>query len=113
MYKCINGYTKETMKKQISKYNDGSRSTDEDNTSCVYLDTAGNRCTIGCFIPDNHTGLHFGMPAKSLIKKYPDLAKFMPIELDALNTFQRVHDNLPSGKDLKTELFRWIDKNVE
>lgn len=113
MYKTINGWTKDRMKAQINKYNNGTKS--ESNEFCVYETERGNRCAVGCFIPDLHNGLHYRGNVHNLVLKYSDLKRYMPLTIDAMKQLQRVHDRFDkrnSYKDIKQAMYAWIDSAV-
>lgn len=98
-YKLVNGWTKETVMAQIKKYNNGRRAERIPNPSwpdivvCAYQASNGNRCAVGCFIPDDHKALSGFNGATELVRKYRDLAKLMPFEGRALEAFQESHDS--------------------
>lgn len=112
-YRTANGWTKDKMKKQIKKYNTGIRAAFLND--CVYrCPVTMNRCAIGCFIPDKAEDKVFktGGAATGLLKLYPELIKYMPLEDDiALNKFQNIHDSCEGNTH--ESLFKWIDENVE
>ncbi len=113
MYKTINGWTKDRMKAQIDKYNNGTKS--ESNQSCVYETERGNRCAVGCFIPDLHDGLRYCGNVDSLVFKYNDLERYMPLPIDAMKQLQIVHDKFDTRngyKDVKQAMYAWIDSAV-
>src|SRR5271156_3153544 len=94
MYKLANGWTKETVMAQIKKYNNGTKATRESG-SCTYLAKDGNRCAIGCFIPDGHKALLDDGSAYHIVD-YPELAKLMPFDDRCiLQVFQEIHDGGP------------------
>jgi hypothetical protein len=111
MYKCINGWTKEKMKAQVRKYNNGTKS--ENKGMCLYKN-GNNRCAIGCFIPDDKIDelkSHKGT-VESLLHHHPDLKVNMPLKIGSLISFQEAHDNT-FVNDMRTHLCGWIDKNCE
>lgn len=111
-YKTINGWTKESMKAAIAKGNKGKRAYDEEY-GCLYLTEDGNKCAIGCFIPDGHKAQRDSVTASLLTLKFPDLDRTMPIEGEGLSRLQLIHDSAPSLSDPRSALYAWIDKNVE
>jgi len=113
-----NGWTKATMKAAIRKYNNGTPAVDYNDEgvySCEYKAKDGNRCAVGCFIPDGHEALQSGEPASSLAADYPDLEKVLPIlDADLINSFQLTHDRCrESDADLHKTLDNWIDDALE
>lgn len=112
-FKLANGWTKETVMAQIRKYNNGSRSLSEHkHEGCEYLSVDGNRCAIGCFIPDNHPGLNNPDFVSLLISKYPELEDFMPFAPQELSRFQSIHDNAPEGR-VYEEIEKFLNTEVE
>jgi len=113
----INGYTKETMKRLIRKYNMDKRSVHKG--SCLYQSPDGNRCAVGCFIPDHHPALKSISGVDGMLKEYPDMGDCMPLPIMWLEMFQELHDMYDpnhkrfKGKGLLDVLCDWIDENVE
>lgn len=121
----INGWNREKVMAQLKKYNNGTRamkpssSSLGDHTVCSYKDENDNRCFIGAFIPDNHSALTKEADVFSLLSKYPDLERKMPIDLLSLGGFQQVHDNYgniyygPAKLSLHEVAENWLKNNVE
>lgn len=114
MYKTINGFTKAKMIDVLCKeykgqalhiYEDGSKST-----VCSYLNTAGQKCAVGCFIPDGHEGQKIEYGVSSLLFKYRDLRSKMPLIEEGLRLFQIYHDH--QARSL-AEIIGWVIDNVE
>jgi hypothetical protein len=101
MYKLINGWTKETVMAQVKKYNDGTRSIVlwDDKEQCSYEDERGNRCAVGCFIPDMHKALMDIKCASDTVANHQDLWKLVPFDGDTLDVFQRTHDRADKTHD--------------
>ena len=93
-FKLINGWTKESVMAQAKKYNNDYTSVNSFTGSCSYENRDGNRCAIGCFIPDGHISLKATENVKHLLEMYPELANKMPLESKGLVKFQDVHDFL-------------------
>ena len=95
-HKLADGWTKEKVMERIRKYNNGNRATRTDafnQINCTYQAADGNRCAIGCFIPDGHPALREPNGVHSILAEYPDLVPLMPFkELEALAALQCVHD---------------------
>jgi hypothetical protein len=118
MYKTINGWTKAKMIKQIMKRNNGTRCVV--GGVCLYFrDSDKNSCAVGAFIPrkayrsamDNSSNPY---TATQLLRTFPQLEKYMPLEERALMRLQYEHDTCLEHKDnLWQRLIRWIEKNVE
>lgn len=94
MRKFANGWTKETVRAQVKKFNNGSKALDNANSElCRYKNSEGNRCFIGAFIPNDHSALSSLANITNLLISYPKLIKNMPFEaLDDLIDFQVSHD---------------------
>lgn len=92
-YKLANGWTKEKVMEQVKKYNNGTRCQNQYTKECFYSKD-GNRCAVGCFIPDDHiAALEFRGGSLDLLLEYPELNKFMPFDDPrALSHFQGAHD---------------------
>lgn len=116
-YKLVNGYTKETVIKNITEGNKGVKAVISggggSGSVCVYLTPDGNKCAIGCFIPEGSEASRFHGSVSYLVDKYPDLMSFMPLDdVFALRQFQRVHDNYYIGADPRPALIKWIEENT-
>src|ERR1700677_3554187 len=116
MYKLANGWTKEKVLAQVKKYNNGTRAMKPTNVGgCTYKAENGNRCAVGCFIPDNYdvTAFYFVGGARALIKNYPDLAQYMPFDKPlALVEFQRAHDDC-FDSDVYVSIEKFLRDRVE
>jgi hypothetical protein len=113
-FKLANGWTKETVMAQIKKYNNGSRSMIEGY--CLYEGPDGNRCAIGCFIPDGHEALNRGYnSAPTIMRCYPELQKLMPFaESCELLEFQSAHDECDGkGMGVYDAIQDFLDTKVE
>lgn len=51
-------------------------------TMCMYLTPDGNKCAIGCLIPDGHPGQSQEGTVHDLFKAHPDLAEMLGAYLD-------------------------------
>jgi hypothetical protein len=114
MFKLSNGWTKERVMEQIRKYNNGTRSevSEDGEINCLYKAPNGNRCAIGCFIPDDHPSLEWEGGVLHLKRIYPELMKLMPFdEPMALLAFQRSHDN--SDGDVYQSVQHFLNCEVE
>jgi len=115
-FQTINGWTKEKMKVAIRAGNNGKRAFDPQEHVCRYLTPDGNRCAVGCFLPDGHPGQSYEGTTIGLLNEYPELKKKMPLSPEALRRLQKVHDSHISARDaldMRDVLCEWIDKNVE
>lgn len=119
-FKLINGWTKERVLEQVKKYNKGLPATVR-NQACAYLTEDGNRCAVGCFIPDGHPSLRAGNTASvgDLLREYPELMENMPFtEGAAIAQFQGAHDACSSdnplrSKDVYAAVTRFLEESVE
>lgn len=105
-----NGYNKESVITQVKKYNNGKRASEyiEEVPYCMYQTPEGNRCFIGCFIPEGHPALNAYGGIGIILSCHPDLRAYMPFSaMDDLNAFQRVHDN-HAESDLYDQLERFL-----
>lgn len=67
----------------------------DDVGECLYLDrNTGNRCAIGCLIPDGHPALDYVGGVGSLLTKFRDLVPIFGDEqyYPMLEELQQVHD---------------------
>lgn len=117
MYKPRNGWTKEQMINAVKLGNKDSRSID--GHRCVYRSDDGNKCFVGVFIPDDvyddrieNSGCGGSLNADILFKDYPGLRHYMPLKVEGMVAFQRVHDRALVG-GLHALAVNWILWNVE
>lgn len=113
MIRLINGWTKAKVMKQVKKYNDGTRAINGRDGACAYQTGDGNRCAVGCFIPDNHSALESDLPADKLIERYPDLANVMPFRAYDLCSFQVAHDFTPNYYNVYDSIEEFLNTKVE
>lgn len=112
-YNYAPGWNKEKVMAQIKKYNNGNKATEPTLDTCVYQTEDGNRCAIGCFIPDNHISLRTFGSLEKLLKEYPELQNFMPFnDLGALKKFQNCHD-IAVNSYVHITLEKWLERNAE
>jgi hypothetical protein len=112
----INGWTRESVMKQIKANNLGYPAYCEDETQCLYRASDGNQCLVGCFIPDNLYEQEFeGEGAKVIYDKMPEV---MPLTRLMLQRFQEFHDRYISEdnkdffKDVESKLIE-LEKEWE
>jgi hypothetical protein len=110
MYKLINGYTIESMKARIRKYNNGTRAMCDIGT-CVHETKDGNRCGAACFFPDDHEVMKHNGDIARIMERYEDLVKLLPLDAIGMNAVQATHDKCDGN--VHEALFTWIDENVE
>ena len=80
--------------------------------TCAYKD-GNNHCAVGCFIPHGHAGMKSQKDVGHLLANFPDLEKYMPLEFDAMDKLQYIHDKHKSGQDPRINLIKWVEDNVE
>ena len=117
MHQTINGWTKEKMIETIYAGNKGKCAVIRNHFEqivCSYLTEDGNKCAVGCFIPDGHIAQTRTTTAGALLADYPDLVHFMPLEIAGLIVMQKTHDQFRAGeKDPRPAIKLWIENNVE
>lgn len=116
MHKTINGWTKAKMISRVKKLFKGKAVLA--TGACVYKTDDGKRCAVGLFIPSNRpAAFKVAGSVCTLLSNHPSLKKVMPLEEDALSEFQKFHDHQLayswSNELQKTELIKWIERNVE
>ena len=117
-YKLKPGFTKASVMAQIRKYNDGTRAVDATNTimTCVYETDDGNRCAIGCFIPDGHPALELRGNISIILSEFPVLLELMPFHnIDSLKSFQAAHDDpiVFGSSNVYDKIQRFLDNECE
>jgi len=101
----------------ILKGNNGTKSVKKHPHSphggCLYRTEDGNRCAVGCFIPDEvyvpTMDSDTDTSAETVIDRY-DLYQYMPLDAYPMTLMQIRHDNFD---DTHKVLLNWIDENVE
>ena len=115
MFKTINGWTKNKILKVLKARRYNAAAVNEEGT-CAYTTSNGNRCAVGMFIPKGHKGSSVAGNVTDLLEAHPDLKDRLPLSPKALSALQRVHDDLsPSngGGNAKEAMIEWVQKNVE
>lgn len=117
-FKTANGFTKASIRaiidkevKEFSGYTEKNDLTGFPQTHCFYKDNKGNKCGVGAFIPEGHAGQKFRGTVSNLLRTYPDLQSYMPLEFAGLHSLQIAHDM--NRHDTKKVLLKWVDNNVE
>lgn len=84
-----------------------------DDRGCRYITSSGDRCAIGCLIPDNHPGLNITGSVNTLLQMCPDLKGLWDVygylDTTFLNDLQKVHDNY-NPNDWKYKLAIFAEK---
>lgn len=111
MHTPINGWTKSKMIETIKARNIGKQSRDK--VSCLYRGPEGNRCAVGCFIPDElyYTGMEH-RSVDTLLRTEPGLLPHMPLPTDAMLRLQVIHDS-ERWADPRPALIDWIKQHVD
>lgn len=108
------GWTKEKVMEKIRAGNYGTVSVSESGR-CVYRGPTGNKCVIGCFIPDERydpwmEGKDIGL----ILSTHPQLGQFMPFsDEQVLANFQFLHDCCVLGENIYLEVERFLAECVE
>lgn len=114
MYELQNGWTKKQMKKAILQGNMNTKSLAYGY--CAYNAPDGNRCAVGCFIPDD---IYFkdmeGQNIELLAHSYPGINSYLPIDAEGLCWLQLTHDNFVQygTNTMHSVLLKWIEDNVQ
>ena len=87
----INGWTRESVMKQIRSRNLGYPAYCENGDYCRYRAYDGNQCLVGCFIPDDLYEEEFESEPSCLI--YDKISEKMPIVRPFLKKLQIFHDS--------------------
>ncbi len=87
----INGWTRESVMKQIRLKNLGKLSY-KFNKGCRYRNDDGNQCLMGCFIPDaKYRSNMENLNISRCVNEF-DLSSDMPLRNLYLNMMQNFHD---------------------
>lgn len=118
MYTTQNGWTKERMKQHLLTNMLDHRSQDYTSTNapgCAYRAADGNKCGVGCFIPESkYTAEMEGNNAIHVIDNF-GLHQFMPLDKFGMMQLQKQHDEWEPNSaslDPRPDIIRWIDENV-
>lgn len=111
-YQTKNGWTKSLMIQAINIGNNGKVSLNESRNNCVYRASDGNKCAVGCFIPDDI--YHISLETRNL-PYFSGLEDFLPLEIFACILLQKTHDNcqIDMNTDPRPACIKWIEENVE
>lgn len=103
----INGWTRESVMRQIKARNMGHPAYCDEGAQCMYRAPDGNQCLVGCFIPDNLYEEDFeGEHAGVIYDKMPEV---MPLVRPMLKAFQRFHDEYIDRGDSTETFFKDIE----
>lgn len=88
-----NGWTRESMLKQIEEKNGFKICSDKEHIKCLYRNDDGRACLVGAFIPDEKYNPAFeDETADYLLKENVDLSRFMPLDNMLMRELQNIHD---------------------
>lgn len=110
-YKIINGWTKKKMKQAILEGNNGTRSTGASG-ACLYRGLNGNKCAVGCFIPDGRYCESFESGDLSDVLQEIEA----PLDYIGMVRMQRRHDSRRvenENENIAIALCQWIDDNCQ
>lgn len=106
----INGFTRESVMKQIKAKNLGYPAYCENGAYCRYRAPNGNQCLVGCFIPNNLYEQEFeGKPAKDIYNKIPEV---MPLTRPMLQELQTFHDSYEFKDETVNTFFKDIENEL-
>jgi hypothetical protein len=133
MFQAINGWTKERIIKQIQDVFTVKSVSDDAyhayGVKCAYRGTGGAKCAVGIFIPDalyvpdmdnvqKYMDPSKGTGVEVLLNNFPVLRDQMPLEVEALQALQRIHDGGMPGRDpratdqIKADMISFINRKV-
>lgn len=120
-HKLKDGWTKDKVMAQFKEKNNGTRAmiiTDEDDLGCAYRGVNGNACAAGAFIPDKLYRKDMeDVPIATVLRKYPRVEKYMPLDSRGMECMQSVHDscNQEGGTngDTYQAIQNFLDNEVE
>lgn len=117
MYMTINGWTKakmiEAIQTKMLDHVSAAWSVKSESMLCAYQAPDGNRCAVGVFMPDGHSGLGLKGGAGELLDTYPDLIPVMPLPPVGLSSMQAAHDTFNNtSADPRPAVIQWINDNV-
>jgi len=106
----INGFTRESVMRQIRDRNLGYPAYNYSGEQCMYRANDGNQCLVGCFIPDNLYEEEFeGLFAAVIFDKMPEK---MPIVRPMLIKFQDFHDRYNLEDETPETFFKDIEHKL-
>jgi hypothetical protein len=114
MYTYAKGHTFESTMTAIKRGNNNTKATNA--TRCLYLTPDGNKCFIGCFIPEGYEAQKSMDDVEIMLNRFPEVKEFLPLkELRGIKAFQDVHDihDARDNADLYTRAERWLEQNVK
>ncbi len=114
-YKAINGFTKQSIIETIKKGNNNSQAKNNKNGLCEYLTTDGNRCFVGCFLPEGHSAQNYRGQVPDLFTEYSALVDLMPLDEEGLTELQVLHDTYQrtqASATLHETMEAWVNENV-
>lgn len=93
------GWTKAKVMRAFKRGNNGTVCEGSLPNSCAYLNSDGNKCAVGVFIPKKRYNKDIeGQTAHSVFMDYPGLKDFMPLSAEGMNEMQEWHDSKAKQK---------------
>ena len=105
--KLKENWTIDKVMKVIRKENKGYKSYDSSKGLCKYLNADGNKCLVGCFIPEG-VKVKEGLDARSIIEDN-GLHNYMPMSEFDMSMFQLFHDEEMSENLQGEEFYKAIE----
>lgn len=101
-FKLANGWTKERALRVLFAGNNGERAVG--GITCKYLTSDGNKCAVGCFIPDGHPLQNMDLSVAHAAERYPEIIGMMPLSSSGMRKLQMAHDKARfSNKDVEED----------
>lgn len=111
-FKLNPGWTKEKMLDILLTKNNNTQSYG--TYACKYFMDDGNRCAIGCFIPEERKDEVNDLGgADDLFRSYPNLLDEMPLNHDGMLSLQMEHDSLNRNAPTHEAFKRFVEERVE
>lgn len=120
-YPTINGWTKQRIIDHIkTNFKGKSVSKKANGEQCMYRGPNGKKCGVGLFIPDDkyHPDLDNaqasgGTSAYHVLTRHVEIQQHMPLNIDEMGKFQRIHDGSVSDEGCLSNMLNWIERNVQ
>jgi hypothetical protein len=115
MYQALNGWTKKQIILAIKTGNKGTVSLKYQDfqsqaQGCAYRGFDGNKCIVGCFIPDS---LYDPSMEGTTIEQLSILHDCMPLPIKALEELQYMHDITSWQDDPRPEAIQRVQNNLK
>ena len=106
----INGFTRESVMKQIRSKNLGYPAYNEEKEECQYRTSDGNACLVGCFIPDNLYEKEF--EKEGVYDIFKKMTEIMPLVKPMLKKLQEFHDRYILRDETPEMFFKDIENKL-